>query len=63
MNGPFGEPISMFGWTWICWYDLEKEREMGQQPVTLQAEVKREGVTIYERTTGNIDREAVARLV
>lgn len=44
-------------------YDLERERLLSGSLNSLQAEVKREGVLLFDRTTGNIDRAAIARLV
>lgn len=44
-------------------YDLERERLLSDSLNSLQAEVKREGVLLFDRKTGNIDRAAIARLV
>ena len=44
-------------------YDLERERFMSDSIVSLQSQVKEEGITLYDRETGNIDCESAARLV
>lgn len=44
-------------------YDIERERQLGQSPLSLQHEVLKEGLLLYDRETGCIDRAAVARLV
>ena len=44
-------------------YDLNRDELLRDSPMSLQAEVKREGVVLFDRATGNIDRAAAARLV
>lgn len=44
-------------------YDIERERQLGESPVSLQHEVLTEGVLLFDRKTGCIDRAAAARLV
>ena len=44
-------------------YDLSRESAMADSPVSLQSEVRREGVILYDRSQGFIDREAASRLV
>lgn len=44
-------------------YDIEREHQLGESPISLQHEVLKEGVLLYDRETGGIDRAAVARLV
>ncbi len=44
-------------------YDLERERQFGNSPLSLQHEVLKEGVVLFDRKTGCIDRAAAARLV
>ena len=44
-------------------YDLERERAFSDSLNSLQAEVKREGVLLFDHKTGNIDQAAIARLV
>jgi predicted nucleotidyltransferase len=44
-------------------YDIERERRLGESPVSLQHEVLKEGVLLFDRETGCIDRAAAARLV
>lgn len=44
-------------------YDIERERQLAQSPLSLQHEVLKEGVLLFDRETGSIDRTAAARLV
>jgi len=44
-------------------YDIERERQFGESPVSLQHEVLKEGVILFDRANGCIDRAAAARLV
>jgi predicted nucleotidyltransferase len=44
-------------------YDIERERALGESPVSLQHKVLKEGVLLFDRETGCIDRAVVARLV
>ena len=44
-------------------YDLDRERALIESPMSLQSEVHREGVVLYDRAQGLIDREVAARLV
>jgi len=44
-------------------YDIERERQLGESPLSLQHEVLKEGVLLFDRETGCIDRSAAARLV
>jgi len=44
-------------------YDSERERQLGESPLSLQHEVLKEGVLLFDRETGCIDRSAAARLV
>jgi predicted nucleotidyltransferase len=44
-------------------YDIERERALGESPLSLQHEVLKEGVLLFDRETGCIDRAAAARLV
>ena len=44
-------------------YDVEREKLMTDSPVSLQSEVKKEGVILFDRETGIIDQAAAARLV
>jgi predicted nucleotidyltransferase len=44
-------------------YDVKREKLLADSPVSLQSEVRREGVILYERSRGIIDRSAAARLV
>ena len=47
----------------ILVYDIERERQLGESPLSLQHEVLKEGVLLFDRETGCIDRSAAARLV
>jgi predicted nucleotidyltransferase len=44
-------------------YDIEREELMADSQVSLQSEVKKEGVLLFDRQTGIIDQAAAARLV
>jgi len=44
-------------------YDLEREKFMADSPVSLQSEVKKEGVLLFDRETGIINQAVAARLV
>ena len=44
-------------------YDVARESVLAESPSSLQSEVRREGVILYDRTQGVIDRAAAARLV
>ena len=44
-------------------YDLEREELMADSPVSLQSEVNKEGVLLFDRQNGIINQAAVARLV
>jgi len=44
-------------------YDTERESALRDSPVSLQSEVAREGIVVYDRTKGFVDREVAARLV
>jgi predicted nucleotidyltransferase len=44
-------------------YDIEREQQLGESPLSLQHEVLKEGVVLFDRKTGCIDRAAAARLV
>jgi predicted nucleotidyltransferase len=47
----------------ILVYDVERERQLGDSPLSLQHEVLKEGVVLFDCKTGCIDRAAAARLV
>ena len=44
-------------------YDVARESVLAESPSSLQSEVRREGVILYDRTQGLIDRSVAARLV
>ena len=44
-------------------YDLEQERRMAGALASLQSEVNKEGVLLFDRQTGTIDQAAAARLL
>lgn len=44
-------------------YDVNHDELLRDSPMTLQSKVKKEGVLLFDRETGIIDRAAAARLV
>jgi predicted nucleotidyltransferase len=44
-------------------YDVARENALADVPTSLQSEVEKEGVVLYERSQGVINRAAIARLV
>ena len=44
-------------------YDLEQEKRMAGALASLQSEVNKEGVLLFDRQTGTIDQAAAARLL
>ena len=44
-------------------YDLEQEKRMAGSLASLQSEVKKEGVLLFDRQTGTIDQAVASRLL
>ncbi len=44
-------------------YDVDQEKQKADSPASLQSEVKKEGVLLFDRQTGFIDQAAAARLL